>query len=36
MLNAAIYGMGRWGNRLVESVQGSSKIKIVKGISRDP
>ena len=36
MLNAAIYGLGRWGSRLVESVQGSSKIKIVKGISRDP
>jgi predicted dehydrogenase len=36
MLNAAIYGMGRWGNRLVESVQGSSKIRFVKGISRDP
>jgi predicted dehydrogenase len=28
--------MGRWGGRLTESVQGSSKIKIVKGISRDP
>ena len=36
MLNAAIFGLGRWGNRLVESVQGSSKIKVVKGISRDP
>ena len=36
MLNAAIFGLGRWGNRLVESVQGSSKIRIVKGISRDP
>jgi len=36
MLNAAIYGLGRWGNRLVESVQGSNKVKIVKGISRDP
>ncbi|MGH6691690.1 MAG: Gfo/Idh/MocA family protein [Gammaproteobacteria bacterium] len=36
MLNAAIYGLGRWGSRLVESVQGSEKIKIVKGISRDP
>jgi predicted dehydrogenase len=36
MLNAAIYGLGRWGSRLVESVQGSSKIRIVKGISRDP
>jgi predicted dehydrogenase len=36
MLNAAIYGLGRWGNRLVESVRESSKIKVVKGISRDP
>lgn len=36
MLNAAIYGLGRWGNRLVESVQGSDKIRFVKGISRDP
>ena len=36
MLNAAIYGLGRWGSRLVESVQGSSKIKIAKGISREP
>jgi len=36
MVNAAIYGMGRWGNRLTESVQGSEKIRIVKGISRDP
>lgn len=36
MLNAAIYGMGRWGSRLVESVQGSGKIRIVKGISRSP
>jgi predicted dehydrogenase len=36
MLNAAIYGLGRWGSRLVESVQGSSKIRFAKGISRDP
>lgn len=36
MLKAAIYGMGRWGNRLVDSVQGSGKIQFVKGISRDP
>jgi predicted dehydrogenase len=36
MLNAAIYGLGRWGNRLVESVQGSSKFRFVKGISREP
>ena len=36
MLNAAIYGLGRWGNRLVDSVQGSDKIRFVKGISREP
>lgn len=36
MLNAAIYGLGRWGSRLVESVQGSGKIRIVKGVSRSP
>src|SRR5262245_46690373 len=34
MLNAAIYGLGRWGNRLVESVQGSAKFRFVKGRSR--
>lgn len=36
MLKAAVYGLGRWGNRLVESVQGSGKIQFVKAISRDP
>ncbi|MBI4206158.1 MAG: Gfo/Idh/MocA family oxidoreductase [Betaproteobacteria bacterium] len=36
MLKAAIHGLGRWGSRLVESVQGSAKIRIVKGISRTP
>jgi predicted dehydrogenase len=36
MLRAAIYGLGRWGNRLAESVQQSEKIRFVKGISRDP
>jgi predicted dehydrogenase len=36
MLNVAMYGLGRWGSRLAESVQGSSKIRIVRGISRDP
>ena len=36
MLNVAIYGLGRWGNRLVDSVQGSAKIRFVKGISREP
>jgi predicted dehydrogenase len=32
----AIYGMGRWGNRLIESVQGSGKVRFVKGVSREP
>lgn len=37
MLNVAIYGMGNWGSRLIESVQGKSdKIKFVCGITRDP
>src|SRR5262245_1280538 len=36
MLRAAIYGLGRWGNRLTESVQGSEKIRIVKGVTRTP
>ena len=36
MLKVAIYGLGRWGNRLVDSVQASEKIRFVKGISRDP
>jgi predicted dehydrogenase len=36
MLNAAIYGLGRWGTRLTESVQGSEKIRIVKAVTRTP
>ncbi len=36
MLKAAIYGMGRWGARLIDSVKTSDKIRIVKGISRNP
>src|SRR5262245_2625387 len=36
MLRAAAYGLGRWGNRLVESVAESSKIRVTVGVSRDP
>src|SRR5690606_18510306 len=36
MLRAAIYGLGRWGNRLLESVGSSPKIRFTTGISRDP
>jgi predicted dehydrogenase len=34
MLNAAIVGMGRWGRLLVDSVQGSAKIRFVAGTTR--
>jgi predicted dehydrogenase len=37
MLNVAIYGMGSWGSRLIDSVQGkSAKIRFTHGITRDP
>jgi len=36
MLNAAICGLGRWGGRLIESVQDSTKIRFVKGVTRNP
>jgi predicted dehydrogenase len=37
MINAAIYGTGRWGQNLTKSVQGKSdKIKFVAGITRTP
>jgi len=37
MLNAAIYGTGRWGQNLVNAVHGKSgKINVVTGIARDP
>jgi len=36
MLNAAIYGLGRWGGRLIDSVKDSPKIRLVKGVTRNP
>lgn len=36
MIRAAIVGMGRWGQTLIESVQDSDQIRFVAGISRDP
>ena len=37
MLNAAIVGLGRWGQNLVNSIQGkSNKIRIVTGVLRHP
>lgn len=36
MIKAAILGLGRWGNRLVDAVRASDRIRIVRGVSRDP
>jgi predicted dehydrogenase len=36
MLRVAIYGLGRWGNRLLESVRESDKVRVTTAISRDP
>jgi predicted dehydrogenase len=36
MLKAAIHGIGRWGATLVQSVRDSDKLRIVKGVSREP
>jgi len=37
MINAAIYGLGRWGRTLVRSVQGKSDaIRFVAGVARTP
>ncbi|HEV2673570.1 MAG TPA: Gfo/Idh/MocA family oxidoreductase [Aliidongia sp.] len=33
-VRAAIVGLGRWGQRLVSSVEGSDKIRIVAGVTR--
>jgi predicted dehydrogenase len=36
MLRAAIFGLGRWGGRLTESVADSEKIRVTTVISREP
>jgi predicted dehydrogenase len=36
MLRAAICGAGRWGTRLLESVEGSAKLRFVSAVTRDP
>jgi predicted dehydrogenase len=36
MIRAAIYGLGRWGQRLLQSVRDSDAIRITTGISREP
>ncbi|HLB17090.1 MAG TPA: Gfo/Idh/MocA family oxidoreductase [Burkholderiales bacterium] len=36
MLNVAVVGMGWWGKTLVSVIANSSKLKVVKGVKRDP
>ncbi len=37
MINAGIVGLGWWGNRLIQSVQGKSdRIRFVHGVARNP
>jgi predicted dehydrogenase len=36
MLNAAVVGLGRWGQVLVKSVAGSERIRFVRGVTRTP
>jgi predicted dehydrogenase len=36
MLNAAVIGLGWWGQRLVKSAQGSRQIKLVRGVTLEP
>ena len=36
MIRAAVYGLGRWGSRLVDSVRDSRKIRVTTGITREP
>lgn len=36
MIRAAIVGMGRWGQNLVNNVRGSEKIHFVAGVARSP
>lgn len=36
MVRAAIYGLGRWGRRLIEAARDSRKLTITTGISREP
>ena len=34
MINAAIVGLGRWGQNLIRNAQGSDKIRFVAGVLR--
>ncbi len=37
MINAAVIGLGRWGQSIVEAVQGKSRrLRIIRGVSKEP
>ena len=36
MLNVAVIGMGWWGKTLVTLIGNSSKLRVVKGVKRNP
>ena len=36
MINAAIVGLGRWGRNHVNAVAGSSRIRYVRAVTRNP
>lgn len=36
MLHAGIYGLGRWGQRIVEAVSDSERIRVTRGLVRHP
>jgi predicted dehydrogenase len=37
MINAAVIGLGRWGQSIVRSVQGkSTRLRIIRGVSMEP
>src|SRR5688500_17662876 len=36
MINAAIVGLGRWGQNLVNSVNGSDLVRFTRGVVRNP
>jgi len=35
-IKAALCGLGRWGERLIDAVRGSDKLRFVAGVTRDP
>src|SRR2546425_3800523 len=35
MLKLAIYGLGRWGERLVDSVKESDRVRFIRVVTRD-